>query len=144
MKTVPVDVRGLATALGLKVVEDRLSPNVSGKIERDWFADDAFVITVNASHSETRKRFTIAHEIAHFVLHRDQIGDGVTDDGMYRSETLSTSVERQANQYAADILMPWNLVQSDPAFRAGRAGAWLIASTCRFRWPRFAAENSPP
>lgn len=91
-------------------------------IERDWF-DDEFTISVNSSHSETRKRFTIAHEIAHYVLHRDQIGDGITDDALYRSDTLSTMTERQANQYAAEILMPWQLVKNDSAFKTGMAGS---------------------
>ena len=78
---------------------------ISGKIERE--PNDRFVVTVNRNHPETRRRFTVAHEIAHFVLHRDLIGDGIVNDGLYRSETLSDATERQANRYAADILMPW-------------------------------------
>src|SRR3546814_1249474 len=43
-------------------------------------------------------------------LHRNLIGDGVTDDAMYRSN-LSSAVEVQANRMAADILMPWHLIR---------------------------------
>lgn len=57
-----------------------------------------------------RRRFSIAHEIAHFALHRNLIGDGITDDAMYRSN-LSSAVEVQANRMAADILMPWHLIR---------------------------------
>jgi hypothetical protein len=108
MRTAPVDVKGLATALGLKIESVILPDNVSGKIECE--KGGPCTITVNASHPRTRQRFTIAHEIAHFVLHRNLIGDGIEDDGRYRSRGLSDSIERQANSYAADILMPWDLV----------------------------------
>jgi Zn-dependent peptidase ImmA (M78 family) len=64
-----------------------------------------FDIFVNASHPEVRRRFTIAHEIAHIVLHPHLIGDGITDDALLRSG-LSNAVEAQANRLAADILMP--------------------------------------
>lgn len=108
MRTAPVNVEALAGALGLQIKRAILPDNVSGKIECE--KDGPCIITVNICHPRTRQRFTIAHEIAHFVLHRNQIGDGITDDGRYRSDGLSDSIERQANSYAADILMPWELV----------------------------------
>jgi predicted transcriptional regulator len=106
-QSAPVDVRGLAKALHLLISDENLGPDFSGKIERDW--SGAYRIAVNSLHSETRRRFTIAHEIAHFVLHRDMIGDGIIDDAMYRS-SKSDAIERQANNYAASILMPAPLV----------------------------------
>jgi Zn-dependent peptidase ImmA (M78 family) len=107
MRSAPVDVNGLARALNLEVQHKILPDNVSGKIECE--INGPCKITVNSFHSRTRQRFTIAHEIAHFILHRDLIGDGITDNGMYRSGK-SADIERQANRYAADILMPWALV----------------------------------
>src|SRR3546814_3235070 len=62
--------------------------------------ESGFAIYVNGSHPRVRRRFSIAHEIAHFALHRNLIGDGVTDDAMYRSN-LSSAVEVQANRMAA-------------------------------------------
>lgn len=56
-----------------------------------------------------RKRFTIAHEIAHIIFHRDKIGAGLVDDALYRSR-LSNTEEIEANKLAAQILMPWNLI----------------------------------
>ncbi len=50
--------------------------------------------------------FTIAHEIAHYILHRELIGDGIVDDILYRSG-LSDHLEAQANRLAADLIMPW-------------------------------------
>jgi Zn-dependent peptidase ImmA (M78 family) len=134
MKSVPVKVEELARALGLRVTYAPLSDDVSGKIEHG--AGDQFTITVNQHHAETRRRFTIAHEVAHFILHRDLIGDGVVDDALYRSKTLSDAIERQANRYAADILMPWWQVTA--AFGAGCTTAEQMAQ--RFRVSVAVAE----
>jgi Zn-dependent peptidase ImmA (M78 family) len=34
-------------------------------------------------HHPNRQRFTLAHEIAHYVLHRDLVENGIVDDTMY-------------------------------------------------------------
>ena len=105
----PVDVKGIARALGIEVREEVLGDGISGKITRN---DGCYTITVDASESKLRQRFTIAHEIAHYVLHADLIENGVIDNEMYRSKQLSDERERQANRFAAWILMPDNLVRS--------------------------------
>ena len=103
-------VRGVALAreLGLRVKRTKQwDLSVSGAIVRDQ--DGALTVWTNAKHPETRRRFTIAHEVVHFVRHRDAIGDGIRDDALFRS-SLGGILERQANSYATDLLMPWNLV----------------------------------
>ncbi|MEP0149976.1 ImmA/IrrE family metallo-endopeptidase [Roseibium sp.] len=123
----PVDVRAMADDLGLYVEEQYLPDTISGMIKRNFWNE--FTVVVNDRHSETRKRFTIAHEIAHYVLHRDMIGDGVTDDAMYRSAELSDAVERQANRYAASVLMPHWLVRR--AWMAGTQDAKALGRAFR-------------
>ncbi len=103
----PIDLRGLAKALNLPVKASTLPPNISGEIRPD--GDGGYVIKVSRHDSHGRQRFTVAHEIAHFLLHRKLIGDGITDDVLYRSEQ-SDAVEAEANRLAADILMPANLL----------------------------------
>lgn len=105
-----MDVYRLARALGLEIRDIKLPDYVSGKIEKDW-RSGSFVISINDSHPLTRRRFTVAHEIAHFVLHQDLIGDGIVDDALYRS-SKGNEIERQANAYAATILMPAPLVRA--------------------------------
>ncbi|MBX3598152.1 MAG: ImmA/IrrE family metallo-endopeptidase [Rhizobiaceae bacterium] len=107
-RSYPVPIKDMARALGIRVIEKELPNDVSGKIVRDW--SGTFEITANAKHSTTRRRFTIAHEIAHYILHRDLIGDGIVDTALYRSTRISDSLERQANRYAATLLMPRGLV----------------------------------
>lgn len=108
----PVQLIPLAKEFGLEVYRVPNWPNdLSGMIRKDSEAGgpSGFAIYVNASHAPVRRRFTIAHEIAHFVLHRDKIGDGIVDDALYRSG-LSSRQEAEANRLAADILMPWHLI----------------------------------
>jgi Zn-dependent peptidase ImmA (M78 family) len=113
-KNYPVKVAALAEALGVPVYNaGGWKDNVSGMIIKDkenlYDAPSGYAIFVNKNHTKTRKRFTIAHELAHFILHKDKIGNGVSDDILYRSG-LSNRVEVEANKWAADILMPWDLV----------------------------------
>lgn len=109
----PVQTIDIAEALGIKVYKVGNWPdNLSAMIRLDEArgGDSGYAIYVNAKHPRTRRRFSIAHEIAHFALHRSLIGDGITDDGLYRSN-MSNAVEAQANRMAADILMPWHLIR---------------------------------
>ena len=103
-RTLPVDVIGLAKEMGLKLSKTaEWSNGLSGMIRLE--EGGVYRIIVNAKHSQHRQRFTIAHELAHFMLHKPLIGDELTDDALYRSG-LSNGVEMEANAMAADILMP--------------------------------------
>lgn len=108
----PVQMVPIARDLGILVYRRHGWPdNISGRIFRSSKAGPSgYAIEVNANHHENRRRFTIAHEIAHFILHPHLIGDELYDDGLYRSG-LSNRVEAQANKFAQRILMPDHLVQ---------------------------------
>lgn len=122
MQDVPVKIGEMARALGLDVVVAPLPLNISGSIEP---RDDSFVIKVNRYEPKARQRFTIAHEIAHFLLHRDRITTGLVDSVLYRSK-LASRLETEANKLAADMIMPKDsiakeLVNIGPTHdRAGR------------------------
>lgn len=105
----PIRLSAIANALGVKVVATTLPSGISGEIRPDPDNAGQFVIKVNRNDSARRQRFTVAHEIGHYLLHSDQIGDGITDDVLYRSE-MSDRREAQANRIAADLLMPQHLV----------------------------------
>lgn len=108
----PVDMIALANALGIKVWEKPLL-NISGMVapDPDNGGASGYSIYVNADDSETRKRFTIAHEIAHFLLHRNKDTKEFRDNVKYRSPGVSDQMEAQANRLAADILMPRRLIR---------------------------------
>lgn len=107
----PVKLSALARAFGVPIRASTLPAGISGEIRPDGHQ---FAIKVNRHDGSRRQRFTIAHELAHFLLHRDQIGKGITDDALYRS-SLSDSREAEANRLAADILMPELLVAEELA-----------------------------
>lgn len=109
--TVPVKVGAIASDLKLKVVISDLPLAVSGTLSRDTDGSGHWTIRVNRHEHKNRQRFTIAHEIAHYVLHKDAIGAELVDDTFYRSG-LSERREFEANALAAEILMPWPLVLS--------------------------------
>jgi hypothetical protein len=120
VQTQPVKVGALATALGLKVVKSpSLKPTISGLIRPSAESDAGFEILVNKFEPPERQRFTVAHEIAHYLLHRKEIGAGVIDSIMYRS-SLSSRKEVEANRLAASIVMPVEAV-SDELRRLGGA-----------------------
>lgn len=108
---VPVDLGALADALGLPVsYEKSIGPSIAGMLKRDPISPSGFKIIVNANDAPRRQRFTVAHEIAHYILHRDLIEEGVVDDALYRSK-LSDDLERQADRFAAQLLLPANAVK---------------------------------
>lgn len=108
----PVKVGALARDLGLEVKSATLPSRISGEIRKSSTAPSGYKIKVNRHEVKTRQRFTIAHEIGHFLLHKQEIGDGISDTVLYRS-SLSSSIEAEANRVAADILMPSSLLWRD-------------------------------
>jgi hypothetical protein len=108
----PVDVVSIAQEIGIRVWEMRRLPEgVSGQIWRDPIngGPTGFSIGVRATEPLPRRRFTVAHELSHYILHRDKLESGLFEDGMYRGG-LSSREETQANQMAAEILMPFKLI----------------------------------
>jgi Zn-dependent peptidase ImmA (M78 family) len=114
-----VDVRGIARNLGIVVVEDDANDEIAGFLIKNY-NDSAALIGVNRKHSEARRRFTIAHELGHFFLHEY---DGVHFDGknsgsqMFLRDTRASEgthiEEREANLFAAELLMPKSLLEKD-------------------------------
>lgn len=102
----PVNIVGLARALGVTVRQADLGSNSGGifpDIATGGFS--GYTIVVNSAHPRVRKRFTVAHELGHFLRHRNRISNRLIDDKMYRSR-LGNTKEAEANKLAADLLMP--------------------------------------
>ena len=115
-QTAPVNVEGLARDLGVRVTYPWVDDDISGELRR--MSGDKFEISVNGTHAPTRRRFTLAHELGHFIYHRDLIGDGVDDNRAYRRTStaryaltrIGTHEETEANRFAANLLMPMHLI----------------------------------
>ena len=111
MPWVPVDK--IAKGLGAQLRFSPLDDELSGMI---YISEGTPIIGINALHHPNRQRFSIAHEVAHLVLHRPLISGKVHVDKEFRvpvvlnrdtTSALGTEkIEVEANQFAAELLMP--------------------------------------
>lgn len=106
-------------------------------------------LNVNPSFSPDRRRFTLAHELGHVVLHREEIED----------ESAAKRQEKEANDFASEFLAPaadigpelvqpltfaylrtlkvrWKMSMSSLVYRAGDVGSLPPSATKRM-WYLF-------
>ena len=110
---VPIDI--IAEKLGIRVKYIKFDDDsMSGCIIRK---KSTALICINSNDSENRQRFTIAHEIGHFMLHKNK--DGFVDKGLLvhnRDSDSSKAIkpeEIEANYFAAELLMPKKFIEND-------------------------------
>ena len=115
--TVPIDIDGIAKLLGIDI-EEYVGFNevdVVGKIELREDGKTKIKINLLQNDYEPRRRFTIAHEIGHYCKHlsenKKQFID--TQKSMSRSSSYWDLIESEANSFAAQLLMPKNLIISE-------------------------------
>ena len=121
----PVPLEQIANYLDIKIDSSDLGDDCSGVLIRQG---DRAVIGVNRSDHPNRRRFTIAHEIGHYVMHER---DTYVDTG-YRvnfrdldSGSGTKSEEIEANRFAAALLIPGPMVKrafDDFAFELAGTG----------------------
>lgn len=109
----PVPIQKVVRHLGLQLQHSELGDDVSGVLV---VQAGRGLIGVNAADSPVRQRFSVAHECGHYVLHRNSaklfidkvylaFRDGRSSTGQYRQE-------RDANAFAAALLMPESMLRS--------------------------------
>jgi Zn-dependent peptidase ImmA (M78 family) len=98
---VPTPIEDVARLLGLRISRAP-STEFSGLLLRK---DGKALIGVNSSEAPVRQRFTIAHEIGHFVLHPEK--DAFVDfRKSFGAGEVRPPRERHADMFAAALLMP--------------------------------------
>lgn len=118
MTEYPVKLGQLAKELGVAIRVSSMPTGVSGQISHEG---NQYVIRVNRNEARERQRFTIAHELSHYLLHRgviDSSPDGITDTVLYRSGAPDR-IEYEANRLAAEIVMPMPLIEKELRERFG-------------------------
>jgi len=108
----PVDVDALAERCGTLVLYRPFSDSLSGLV---FAIQNTATIGINELHSTNRRRFSLAHELGHFVLghHRGsgENGDALhIDAGEGNPPGFDWRAERAANDFAAELLMPRKLM----------------------------------
>jgi len=110
----PVPVDRIAKAHGARIFYQSLDDDLSGFLYRDRAQN---VIGVNTHHAPVRQNFTTAHELAHLLLHdqeplhvdhafRVRLRDDFSSQGI-------DEAEREANLFAASLLMPKRFLERD-------------------------------
>ncbi|OGG42166.1 hypothetical protein A3A21_02165 [Candidatus Jorgensenbacteria bacterium RIFCSPLOWO2_01_FULL_45_25b] len=110
----PVRIEEIAQNYGLKIVEADFklySDNVSGVIDLK-----TNTIYVNQNEPDVRQAFTIAHELAHYILHKSELEKDQTGklSVLYRKalgELNQDPKEKEANCFAANLLVPAELLE---------------------------------
>lgn len=108
-----IDIDAIASHLGIIVeYKDPKDDTISGAIHREL---NRTVIYINSEQPPNRQRFTLAHELGHFILHKDMKAfvDGKKTQILLRSKQGEKSQkEVEANCFAAALLMPAKGVES--------------------------------
>lgn len=108
----PVRITDIAQNYGLqiKVVDLSGYPGVAGFID-----PQSRTIFVNKDDPPTRQAFTIAHELGHWLMHKKELESEPDKYAiLYRKplgEPNDDVVEKQANTFAASVLVPKNLLE---------------------------------
>lgn len=114
-ESLPIDLKKIAKKHGIIISEaPNKSDDISGLLLR---SEKKTLVGVNSFHHSNRKRFTIAHELGHYFLH--ETGDTFVDNNSnlellvkFRDNSApKTQEEREANCFAAALLMPAKSVQ---------------------------------
>lgn len=126
--------------------EGFLTPHPGGKSE--WGIGYASSII-----SDGRRRFTIAHEFGHYLIHRKKYPNGFEcrPEDMAAWDSEYNRLEAEANEFAANLLMPRDDFRSqiDPKAKADlddlsrcaeRYGVSLMAAT--LRWLSFTQRRA--
>jgi len=96
-----IDVEAIAWRLGARVKYERLD-HCEARIVG---ANDAAIIAVNQRASAERQRFSICHELGHWIYHRRRMLLCSADD-IERPSAESNNLERVADRFASELLMP--------------------------------------
>jgi Zn-dependent peptidase ImmA (M78 family) len=105
------------------VYQDDLPSNISGQIEQQ--DNNKFIISVNKENAINRQVFTIAHELGHYFRHQNWFEQHkiITEkeekilfntfqkDQPQNYSNEEKQREKEANEFAAELLMPEEIVQ---------------------------------
>ncbi len=112
LTTPPIDVKAIAEELGFDIVLFPFPDTMSAVLRIN---DSKKVIAVNHSQSEVRQRFSVAHELGHYLSgHEDYSHDRVVAveyENKYNNPMYL--MEQEADEFAAELLMPSFLLRKE-------------------------------
>ena len=115
-----VPIEQIVGSYGIRLKLDKVDDELSGFLVRVEDSQKKSVIGANKAHHPHRQRFTIAHELGHYLLHRGQTVH-LDQQRLAFAINLRNAVsskgedqdEREANLFAAELLMPAKFLAKD-------------------------------
>jgi Zn-dependent peptidase ImmA (M78 family) len=112
--TPPIDVYGIADNNGLEIIEKHFPPDQSDIAGFVTMQNGTGKLYVNLQDGPNRRRFTVAHELGHWRLHKDELLTNPNRAILFRiaiGQLNKDPVEKDANIYAANLLVPLDMLE---------------------------------
>jgi hypothetical protein len=140
--SIPVPVEEVAHAVGIVEVNGISSSNFEGILVTDG-AKTKGTIAYNDGGLQERQRFTIAHEIGHFLIptHNASAQCAKADMSVLKSADARKSKEAEANRFAACLLMPAKLYLADMRALGAPETAHILTLASRYCVSKEAAAR---
>lgn len=111
----PVNLDKILSHVGINLLPYAFPEKVSAILLKE---SDMLVVGVNSTHHPNRQRFSIAHEIGHYLLghYKDIFVDmsEISEGQFDTSDTEHNKVqEQEANHFAGELLMPLFMLKRD-------------------------------
>ncbi len=107
----PIDVAAVAKVLGFKVVPFAFPNQRKGMVVIE---NDIKAIGVNESHPKSLQRYTVGHELGHYLNGHSHFENQLIEDET-RFHDHHFQQEREADLFAAELLMPKDFLEKDLA-----------------------------
>ena len=128
----PVDVETFARSVGIIEFRDLEVDGFVGALMTDMEKTKGIILSATGM-PEPRRRFTISHELGHFLIAAHRGDKRCSAKDMYENgrETHHQKEEAQANRFAAGLLMPkpWFVAQTDEMGGPDLSSLHVLAST---------------
>jgi Zn-dependent peptidase ImmA (M78 family) len=108
--TLPVDIKRIMADKNILVKYIELPDDISGVLDT---RGDRPIVLIQKSHDKKRKRFSLAHELGHYILKSSPRGVHLDRQTYFRSNLSSAGTdleEKKANRFAAELLMPSDIL----------------------------------
>ena len=139
----PVEVKELAESLcclRVRVADDltAVAGAPAGAVLSGLLLPARHEVWVSEHEPWERRRFSIAHEVGHYLLHAGEVPDGVfcrAADLRPDPECPERLREREANRFAAELLMPERWSRARSTATVPTRSRWRRCFACRgWRW----------
>ena len=129
--TLPIDVEMVIKEYATLLFEHIPIDGVDGVCVNMKVPGKKPTVIVNTTAPKTRRLFTLAHELGHLIIpwHIGTIIDEIKDDSVGNNSDIKYwTLEREANRFAAELLMPKEWLFS--TFQSNRSLQHLVNQVC--------------